>query len=403
MVTARGAPDEPFHRWIHFKQGFSPSLVRLFLKEQADRGTARNDLPVLDPFAGSGTVPIECARGRVQAVGVEALASLAFLADARHEHELPPFPAIDDAIQGETISDDDAGKEASDVGDGTETRDDAEWTAIADRLAHPLHRAALMLAVGRRHTSAGKLNRSADPLPESLQKVLAMIREDVRSRLAISNVTHHGDARQLAMIDDESIGAILTSPPYLSRHDYAAIVAPLDRVYRHWFPADDTDRPRASQMAGRATVRSPNRAAGFSQRDDARPSRAAGFSPRDDRRSGSDASLPDAAREAAVQLEMVGEAKLASVVRAYFVDLARVVAECHRVLAPGGVAWFVVGGSRLKGVHIPSDVIVAEQMQAAGFTVNAIRVAREVTGSRRKFGRLGHIAPRESVIVASKR
>ena len=435
MVSARGAPPEPFHRWIHYKQGFSPGLVRLFLQEQAGRFHRPNALPLLDPFAGSGTVTIECARRGVPAIGVEALASLAFLANARSEREMPPWPealAREYPILGGTRPAQD-GMPALKPGMLKASQDMAAaraampperrsavaigWESIADRLTHPLHRAALMLAVGRRHTSSGRLNRGADPFLQVLDDVLTMIREDLLQPLTIANVVHEGDARCLTMIDDQSIGGILTSPPYISRHDYASIAAPYERVYRHWFPPGESNRPRETQMAGRvkpgASSRAagfsprgdahPPRAAGFSPRDDAPPRRAAGFSPRDERRFASGTSVPDPAREAADQLEAIGERKLAAEVRAYFVDLAQVLSECHRVLAPGGICWMVIGGARLKDVHIPSDIIVAEQAESIGFDIETVRVAREVTNSRRKFGRIGHIAPRESVIVVTKR
>ena len=31
LVTAQGNAREPFHRWLPYRQGFSPGLVRLFL------------------------------------------------------------------------------------------------------------------------------------------------------------------------------------------------------------------------------------------------------------------------------------------------------------------------------------------------------------------------------------
>jgi len=50
-------------------------------------------------------------------------------------------------------------------------------------------------------------------------------------------------------------------------------------------------------------------------------------------------------------------------------------------------------------VYVPSDLIVAEIAERIGFQVEAIRVARDLVGAARKFGRLGHIAPRESLLV----
>jgi hypothetical protein len=71
-------------------------------------------------------------------------------------------------------------------------------------------------------------------------------------------------------------------------------------------------------------------------------------------------------------------------------------------MRPGGVAWFVIGGARLKDVYVPADLIVAELAESFGFGIRSIRTARDLTPSRRKFGRVGHVAPRESVVVLAR-
>ena len=77
LVTGEGAKAEPHHRWLPFRQQFSPGLVRRFLAE------AEPTDPVLDPFSGSGTVAIECARAGRAAIGVEGIPVLAWLTAAR--------------------------------------------------------------------------------------------------------------------------------------------------------------------------------------------------------------------------------------------------------------------------------------------------------------------------------
>ena len=76
-----------------------------------------------------------------------------------------------------------------------------------------------------------------------------------------------------------------------------------------------------------------------------------------------------------------------------------VMAECRRVLKPGGVAWMVVGGARLKDIYVPSDLILAEIAECAGFSVDALHVARRLIDSGRKLGRLHNVSPRETVVV----
>ncbi|MCH7872684.1 MAG: hypothetical protein IID33_13385, partial [Planctomycetes bacterium] len=75
LVTGATLRDEPYHRWLGYKQGFAPALVRLFL-EQVPLDT---DAPLLDPFSGSGTFTIECARRGVRSLAIDTLPSLVYL------------------------------------------------------------------------------------------------------------------------------------------------------------------------------------------------------------------------------------------------------------------------------------------------------------------------------------
>jgi len=340
LVTAEEGRREPFHRWIPYKQGFSPGLVRRFLQENPRTQKEWASHPVLDPFSGSGTCVVECARHGVCAIGVEAIAALVFLTRVKFERVFPPLP---------------------------DTSGASMWQEIADRIEVPVHRAALMLAVGRRHRSDGRANQGARPLEVVLAEVAAMIGDDLLHPLPQVNRIEVGDARRITPIDDGAIGGILTSPPYLSRHDYAQITSPYETVYGYWYGLKE----RVEQI------------------------RASPHGSGEDHPSGTVA----AAEETAEWLSKIGQAKLAGVVRGYIEDMNLVLDECRRVLAPGGSCWMVVGGARIKDVYVPSDLMVAEIAEGSGFHVEAVRAARDLVGAPRKFGSLGHVAPRESLLI----
>lgn len=344
LVTAQGSAREPFHRWLPYRQGFAPGLVRLFFGEE---GRRIGDAPSLDPFSGSGTTIVESARQRKRAIGVEAIPALSFLVQAKFARrwiELPKF---------------------------SETE---IWEEVASQLTEPLHRAALMIAQARRHTGSGTLNRSAAAVARTLSDVGSMMREDLRCPLAAVNESRHGDARTLEGIDDESIGGIVTSPPYLSRYDYARTNDSIEMVYEHWFG------------------KFPNNIRDFQVR----------ALPRGGGQTSESNVLHAAAAEAREILQASGQRNPARAISDYFEDMRMVLASAYRVLEHGAAAWFVVGGVRLKDVYVPTDLIFAEMAQEAGFAVEAIRVARELNPIRRKFGNIGHIAPRESLIALRK-
>lgn len=345
MVTAQGSAREAFHRWLPYRQGFSPGLVRLFIREM-DRGVEQGLM--LDPFSGSATTITECASNRRAATGVEALEPLVFLANARFAQSWTPLPTLEDSEEVESI---------------------------ASKLELPIHRAALMLAQSRRHTGDGTLNRAAAPINRVLIQVGEMMKEDLGRPLPIQNSVELGDARELANIEDESIAAIITSPPYLSRYDYTRTNDPVEKAYRIWYPRSESS-PDCGQVEAAKRRRS--------------------------KRPVDHEALHDAIDEAQRELIQNRCNVEAGTLAAYFSDMNRVLESAHRVLCADAQAWFVIGGVRIKDIHIPADLIFAELAEANAFAVEGIRVARDLNPIRRKFGSAGYLAPRESIIMLRK-
>lgn len=250
-----------------------------------------------------------------------------------------------------------------------------DWEGVADQLTLPLHRAALMLAVGRQHTSSGQRNRGAKSLTELLPAMAAMMAEDLVLPLVVQGTIVQGDARNLSMLADESVSGIVTSPPYLSRYDYRETNSAYETVYRHWYPQTPVESAGQVQ-ASPATTSTQGRI----------------------ERRGDD----DVLAEIQTCLGAAGPGRAGAMVRNYFSDLRRVLCECHRVLSAGGVCWMVVGGSRIKDVYVPSDLMISELAQSIGLEVGALRVARDLVRPRRKFGRIGYLSPRETVLVMVK-
>lgn len=349
MVTAKGAKQEPFHRWMSYRQGFSPELVRRFLRDAGVVNHGRHNTPLLDPFSGSGTFVLECARRNIRALGIEAMAALAFLSSVAGEKGVPELPDLGDC---------------------------ATWEEAAERLELPVHRAALMYTVGRQHTSAGKLNRNAPPLLETLDEVVRTMRDDMRHPLPLTNPVWQGDARKLDNIDDGSIGGILTSPPYLSRHDYTKVLSPYETVYQYWYSGRDPAKQKLDQIAAHP---------GALTREE------------------STTAMPTAVDEVSAALLANGQRKLATVAKTYFQNMFEVLIQCRRVLLPKAPCWMVVGGARLKSVYVPSDLILADAAASCGFEVRSVCVARNLIDVGRRLGRLTNVTPRESILELRKR
>ncbi len=379
LVSAAGADREPFHRWFHYRQGFSPQLVREFLASigalestQAGRGTPHRrrgtlSYPILDPFCGSGTTIIECGRNGIPSVGVEAEEALAFLVNATVAREFPPLPDMAEIDS---------------------------WQDAAFQLTVPIHRVALMCAVATLHNADGRPNKGARPFREAWARTVEFFQADLQSPIPVAHAVMVGDARSPAFLADESIGGILTSPPYLSRYDYPRLLRPLEEVYRyglHDFAAADGQRQLSA-----GPVRNRQSTQRITPSRGRRDMRSTGFE------SDNEAAAlvpPDAISECVDALGSAGEALLAERVRQYFREMFTVIQEWHRVLVPDATAWLVIGGARLKNVYIPSDLILAEFSESIGFSVEDPRVARRLIDVGRRLGRLNHVSPRETIVV----
>lgn len=333
-VTARGARSEPFHRWLNYVQGYSPGLVRRFLAEAG----VSSPYPVLDPFSGSGTTVIECARLGQRAVGVESVLPLAFLTRARG------FPRA----LAPTLP----------TGDG-------DYPALMAGATTPRDRAAVLFAAARTVDGEGQKRALTARPAEVVAQRMQWMDEDTCKPLVVMPEVVCGDARQLPF-SNGVFGGVLTSPPYLSRYDYARINAPLLELHG-------------------------GRSRNASRRSQVRAARVHG-------RRNATVDLPPAAEEAAIALEMQGDGELAATVRNYFSDLDRVIAEMARVLRPHSPAWVIVGGADMKRAYIPSDLILADMALAHGFQVESIFVARRLRPSGRRLGDLIDLSPRESVV-----
>src|SRR5262249_2469753 len=73
--TAETSFSLPRHRWYVIKEGFAASLVETAVRETGCQEVDR----ILDPFCGSGTVPVTGARQNHPVVGVEVNPFLSFV------------------------------------------------------------------------------------------------------------------------------------------------------------------------------------------------------------------------------------------------------------------------------------------------------------------------------------
>ena len=157
-----------------------------------------------------------------------------------------------------------------------------------------------------------------------------------------------GDARRMSRVLENSVDAIITSPPYLNAIDYLRG----HRLSLIWL---------GKGMSKLRTIRS----------------RSIGTE-----RAGTDVHSPEfASLVSAIGLEEIPTRQLRMLSR-YFDDLTKQLDESARVLKPGASAAYVVGNSTIRGVYIKNNELLKRAAENVGFAISDEQV-RDIPDNRR--------------------
>lgn len=185
------------------------------------------------------------------------------------------------------------------------------------------------------------------------------------------------DARKLPL-EDGSVDALVTSPPYANRHDYSRIFH-IDLLL---LGLDEAQVTRLRHESIRSHVES--------------------LAP-----TGYDKELAnyreaESLRGVLNSLPADADSRIEPLLKGYFEDLYMSLVEVGRVLRLGGRAAYVVGNVRHAGVMIPVDEILAGLAPQTGLVFDTGWVVRFRGNSAQQMGRYGREPSRESVILFSK-
>jgi len=220
----------PVHNWFYFKEGFSRDLVFLLAETW---GLGEGNL-VLDPFVGCGTTPLACKQLGVDSIGYDVhpimlFASRVKLRDynaeelreavrglikskfERPEVEVPGFVA---RVFRTPVLEDIAFFKRKIL--------EVEDEGIREFLLLGLMNAAMRCSWAHKDGAAIRVvKKPVPPLRKALKRQLLRMCNDVeRFEREASRVTiEHCDARKLKLAD-ESVDAVVTSPPYLNKREY---------------------------------------------------------------------------------------------------------------------------------------------------------------------------------------
>lgn len=391
--------DMPVHSWYSFVLSFPPHLVREYLRRFDIGPTAM----VLDPFAGTGTTPVECKKLGIPGCGIEAIPVVHFAGSTKVDWAIDHRELIGHAERvaataRERLSHDGL----TDVG-GTGPPDDRllslepdqQRLLISDSISPlPLHRTLTLLEALRAHADerfgrhellalasvlptaignlrfgpevgVGPLRQDAPVVDIWLGEVRAMARdlEQVKATADTPCIIHHGDAREpMACLQPGSIDAVITSPPYPNEKDYSRVVR-LESVLLG-FMSDRGDLRATKEGLLRSNTRNCYKA----DEDDAWIAEHAEIQ-----------ELASRIEQRRIELgkDSGFERMYARATKLYFGGMARHFANLREALRPGAKLAYVVGdqASYLR-VMIRTGQLLADIAESLGYRVLGIDLFR---------------------------
>lgn len=347
----------PIHNWYWYKEGYSKDLVdNLINKFNID-----NKKIVLDPFCGIGTTNLACKQHGIESIGFDVSPLCVFATNVKTRN-------YDTEKLGEDVK-----RALKWKFKRPEKIPNEKWLkrifskyALEDivflkskiaEVDDEKARDFLMLGLvdsSMKSSFAYKdgaflriVKRSVPPLQIIFKSKIRKMLRDLRANSlpTIEPKVEIGDARSLSL-ENESVDAIITSPPYLNKIEYTKIYK---TEYSLFFNLPET---RLRSYIGE------------------RVEGEEGFE-----------NLPLPAQS-------------------YFKDMTMSIKEMYRICKPEANVAIIVGGGCFPDQTVQSDEILAQIANDVGFTLDRLLVARKLWCTKARNIKVGEI--RESVILLNK-
>lgn len=443
LVSFQANKTEVLHSWIKYREGFSTSLVELFIEEL---GLERGDV-LLDPFAGSCTTLLTAEMLGIDAVGIELLphCHLAWQAKSRAfaydvdelrslrrlvEQTTPPetdtpFPHLtitETAFPPQTEKDLMAYTrwlETLTVGEDTKvlgrlillslleeisyTRKDGQylrWDGRAEKIRANNEKRVTQGKKPIRGIDKGDLPGVKQLFLEKLHRIIIDIATLQRDRPQPSHqeLVAGNTLYTLPTMAADRFAAVITSPPYANRYDYTrtyalelAYLGVDDRIFdlrQSQLSCTVENKPKESELArlyqGIGQLQRYQQTLKVVQQNEAIAEINTALSIRNERGD-------------------VNNRGILTMIDQYFAELTFVFAELYRVCRPGAAVVFVNDNVRYAGEVIPVDTLSSNLAEQVGFTPHKIYVLPQRKGnSSQQMGKFGREALRKSITVWKK-
>jgi SAM-dependent methyltransferase len=368
-MTFEFSKEKPVHGWFWYKEGYAPEIVEYCIKDCGANS-------VIDPFCGVGTTLLAAKSMKVESLGIDASPLAVFVSktktDDYEEGDLQAAevflykaprgqtdePALDwqfELFSARAAFPKRNYHEILQLRHAIEQEDGRVRNLLLLALLSILPQASIILKDG----GVLKIMKDKKALPAReifKRKVKRMVRELRSMQQGFVPEVFLGDARGID-IEGESVGAVITSPPYLNNIDYS-------KIYGLELSLLAMSKAEAEQVRLRS-IRS------FIGKD---------MKVQD---------MPPEVGEIGHRIPIIGT---------YFRDMELALSEMHRVLKTGGSAYVVVSNSVIHDTHIIVDEIFAQIGERIGFKESQVIIGAERVADVRPQ----KVRTRESIVVLRK-
>lgn len=393
----------PRHSWFPYKEGFSPSFVRQFLQQSSDL----SDGTILDPFSGSGTTALVAGEVGLRGVGLDVSPLTTFIAKTKAtvltSKEATSFRKQINHFKGSKLS-----KMAKKPDNPTVARYfepevlegllkvKAYFSEIESEKLRDLFKLSFLCAIEpystHRKAGNGVKKKTNYRFPCDEENVDENIKLYLASNLMkyLDEIIHSDpfvppEYNIASCIDEEldrsidNISGVLTSPPYANCFDYS-------KIYMSELWLGDFFQSKNDQQAFRMnSVRSHVHASW------------------DERFTDMGSSIVNDLIKPIIDQQKLWSPKIGGMLSGYFADMGKLLNNIKPRLRKNAKLGFVVGNSFYGGIPVPTDLLLADLGEQAGYTVDEVRVYRGVIPSSQQYKKLGKNRKymRESLVVFS--
>jgi hypothetical protein len=366
----------PIHRWFRFSAGFAAPWVEDVLADWH----IKPEQVVLDPFVGSGTVPVVCDSLGVRSIGVEAHPLVARICKAKLLWESDPSrvgsfaaevlkcaqgrqsdislypPLIQRSFDSEILSTLDNLKSAWSSLQDSSPESELVWLALTSILRTTSKAGTAQWQYILPNKTKKNVIHPLLAFPrqiEILKSDLRWMQERVNHTLAKIIV---GDARTFAESMPQMVDAVITSPPYANNYDYADALR-FEMTFwgdvTGWGDIHDKVRKYLIVSSSQHSSREKLKTSDLIESDTVEPIRE---------------ELGIVMEQLAKVRETHGGKKhYHTMIGAYCRDISLVLRQLRIACKPGSRMCWVIGDSAPYGVYCPIEKWIAELAIAAGF------------------------------------